>query len=517
MTEAAPENVEVLLVDDRPANLQALEAILTRPDYTLVFASSGAEALREVLEHDFAAMLIDVNMPYMDGFELASAIKGHTKYSAIPILFVTATPADRRHIFEAYRVGAVDYLEKPLDEHVVRSKVDVFVQLHRQRRELQRQAERLRVLEIDRVRLETERRYRNLAEAIPQIVWIASPAAEAEFVNAHWETATGMARDASLGHAWRAAMHPEDGQRFEDAWAKGSSGTEPIVTECRLLHPSHDPRWYLFRASPEIENGHTSRWLGTFTDVDDQKRAEQQARAAIAVRDEFLSVASHELRTPITPLQLHLQSLLKMAREEHWQASSEQRLSTAIRMTTRLNTLVDRLLDVSRISNGKLTISREELDLDDTLRELVDRFREEITRARCTVTLEAEACLRGSWDRLRIEQVVTNLLTNALKYAPGTPIEITAQRETDRAVVVVRDHGKGIDDAQLSRIFDRFERGVSTNHNGGLGLGLYIARQIVTAHGGTIRVESHPAGGAEFTVDLPLNEVTPSAITPSAA
>jgi PAS domain S-box-containing protein len=506
MHTPAPENVEVLLVDDRPANLQALEAILTRPDYTLVFASSGAEALRKVLEHDFAAMLIDVNMPYMDGFELATTIKAHSQYSTIPILFVTATPADRRHIFEAYRIGAVDYLEKPLDVHVVRSKVDVFVQLYRQRREIQRQAEQLRSLEVERVRNETARRYRNLAEAIPQIVWIASAAGAAEFVNQHWEVATGLSREASMGDRWRAALHEDDVVAFDEAWARAIASGQPVAAECRLLGRGGEARWYLFRASPEVEEGRIVRWLGTFTDVDDQKRAEHRAHAAIAIRDEFLSVASHELRTPITPLQLQLQSLLKMARSEGWEESTAGRLSSAIRQTTRLNSLVDSLLDVSRISNGKLALSREEFDLGDAVREIVDRFHEEATRARCTLSLEAEPRIRGSWDRMRVEQVVTNLLSNAVKYAAGTLIEVQVRRDRDRGVIVVRDHGGGIDGEHLPRIFDRFERAVSASNFGGLGLGLYIARQIVSAHGGVIKVDSVRDEGAAFTVELPLTD-----------
>jgi PAS domain S-box-containing protein len=501
--ESPPETVEVLLVDDRAANLQALEAILKRPDYSLVFAESGEEALRCILDHDFAAMLIDVNMPFMDGFELAATIKRHAHYSTIPILFVTATPADHRHIFEAYRVGAVDYLEKPLDEHVVRSKVAVFVQLHRQRREIARQGERLRILELERIRLEATRRYRNLAEAIPQIVWIATRDGEVEFVNRHWEAATGTPFEESLGARWRSALHEDDLARFDAAWARGVDQGGAIDLECRLATVDGGYRWYLFRASPEREDGVIARWLGTFTDVDDQKRAEQGARAAIALRDEFLSVASHELRTPLTPLQLQLQSLLRTVRAEGRGDAAESRIASAIRQTGRLNALVDNLLDVSRISNGRLTLAREDCDLAEVVREVAERFHEEVTRMNCRLTVDAPGPVRAWADRLRMEQVVTNLLSNAVKYAAGALITLQVKEQRDRCVLVVRDEGIGIEAGDLARIFERFERAVPANNYGGLGLGLYIARQIVAAHGGTIHAESTPNEGTTFTVELP--------------
>jgi PAS domain S-box-containing protein len=502
------ETAEVLLVDDRPANLQALAAILDRPEYSLVFAESGEVALKRILEHDFAAILIDVRMPGMDGFELASTIKRHAHYSHLPILFVTATAADHRHIFEAYRVGAVDYLEKPLEEHIVRAKVAVFVQLQRQRREIQRQAERLRALELDRIRNETSRRYRNLAEAIPQIVWIASPTGAAEFVNMHWERATGISCGMSLGSGWRAALHPDDAPRLDAAWDRSLADGGPIEAECRLVSAGGGHRWYLFRASPELDDGAVSRWLGTFTDVDDQKRAEQRAREAVALRDDFLSVASHELRTPLTPLQLQLQSLLKTMRAEGRQDQAAARITSAIRQTGRLNALVDSLLDVSRISNGKLTLSREDCDMTEIVREVAERFGEESKRAQCTVEVDAELPIRGRWDRLRIEQIVTNLLSNAIKYAAGTHIAVSAHQSGDRAVLVVHDQGIGISPEHLPRIFERFERAVPVTNYGGLGLGLYIAREIVAAHGGTIHAESRLSEGATFTVELPCHEPT---------
>jgi signal transduction histidine kinase/tetratricopeptide (TPR) repeat protein len=230
---------------------------------------------------------------------------------------------------------------------------------------------------------------------------------------------------------------------------------------------------------------------------------------AVQVRDEFLAIASHELKTPLTALRLHLEKIQRsMGRSR---PSAETTIETVTggvekisRQADRLTKLIDELLDVSRITAGHLTLQPESLDLARLLRDVVQRQGEEMKKAGCTVTLQAPPTLWGRWDALRVEQVMINLLTNALKYGPGKPIEVRLSNLPGAAQIEVQDQGIGLDPRDAARIFDRFERAVSASHYGGLGLGLYIARQIVEAHQGSIQVKSAPDRGATFTVTLPL-------------
>jgi signal transduction histidine kinase len=239
----------------------------------------------------------------------------------------------------------------------------------------------------------------------------------------------------------------------------------------------------------------------------DNARLYQQAQLAVSMRDEFLQVAAHELRTPITSLKLHLQSLLRAANTSGPPPSMEKlrtQLEAADRIAGKLNVLVSELLDISRITAGSLHLTLEEVDLSSVVREVASRFEGQAAQAGSQLHVAADTPLVGHWDRLRLEQVTANLLSNAIKYGAGTPVHIETGATGDRATLVVRDGGIGIEPEALPRLFGRFERAVSGRHYGGLGLGLYITREIVQALSGTVRVESAPGKGAAFTVELLL-------------
>ncbi|ATB31084.1 ATP-binding protein [Melittangium boletus] len=234
----------------------------------------------------------------------------------------------------------------------------------------------------------------------------------------------------------------------------------------------------------------------------DNARLYREAQEAIRLRDEFLSIASHELKTPLTSLRLQLSYL-----ERHLPSSAREqlgaKLDVAHRQARRLSQLITLLLDVGRIVTGRVSLERSAVDLTRMVREAMERLRDVFEQSGCPVTLNAPGPVVGHWDALRLEQVIVNLLTNAAKYGQGRPVTLTVREDDGMARLSVRDEGIGIAAEDLPRIFDRFERAVSVRHYGGLGLGLYISREIVESHGGRVSVESHPGQGSTFTVDLP--------------
>jgi len=245
--------------------------------------------------------------------------------------------------------------------------------------------------------------------------------------------------------------------------------------------------------------------------LDDERVQRAQAEEAVRLRNEFLMIASHELKTPLTTLQIELAALREGIPGAD--ARVARRLERAARNADRLSALVESLLDVSRIASGRLALKLERLELSAALSELVDGMRDVAARAGCALSFQAHGSIHGSWDRLRLEQVVMNLLSNAIKYGAGSPIAVSAWTDADDVVIEVADQGPGIPEEDLGRIFERFERAASLRHHGGLGLGLYLSRQIVAAQGGTISARNLREGGTCFTVRLPREAGDHAALT----
>jgi PAS domain S-box-containing protein len=235
--------------------------------------------------------------------------------------------------------------------------------------------------------------------------------------------------------------------------------------------------------------------------VEEQRIRIAQMQEAVRVRDEFLTIVSHELKTPLTALQLQLQSLLQ--RTDAMDQKVTSKLERANRSGDRLADLIESLLDMSRIATGRLVLDRETCDLAELVRQVAEDLRMAAAKAGSELELQLAGPISGVWDRVRLEQVVINLLANAIKYGAGAPITICLRLEEGEALLVVRDRGPGVPDSDRERIFGRFERAASTRNYGGLGIGLYVTREILTAHAGSIRVENAPGGGAEFIVRLP--------------
>ncbi|XXY52046.1 AAA family ATPase [Sorangium sp. So ce269] len=241
----------------------------------------------------------------------------------------------------------------------------------------------------------------------------------------------------------------------------------------------------------------------------DNARLFAEAQEAIARRDEFLLVASHELKTPLTSLKMQAYLVERLLPRYQRAEVAPERIEAAFqvlnRQIARLGHLINELLDVTRLNAGRLTLVRAPVDLAALAREVVERMGQQLAAASCPTQLDLDGPVVGHWDSSRLEQVLINLLSNAMKYGAGGPIHVVARGHGDRALLAVRDHGIGIAESDQARIFERFERAVSVRNFGGLGLGLYIVRWIVASHGGTIRVESEPGAGATFIVELPLH------------
>jgi PAS domain S-box-containing protein len=505
----------ILLVDDHPANVVALEAILEPLGHELVTASSGEEALRHLLRRDFALVLLDVQMAGLDGFETANLIKQRPRSRHIPIIFITAVGRDAAHVFRGYSQGAVDYLVKPFDPDILRSKAQVFVDLYLKGEQIKAQERILREHERAALERASEERYRRLLDGLPQSIWAAGADGQVTFWNRAGRDYHGHGAHVSSQESLWGSLHPDDRAAVGEAFREGRARQEPFERQLRLRRASDGSyRWHLARAVPEKgSDGAVVGWIATATDIDDQKKAEQTLRDAIGLREDFLSVASHELRTPLTSLRLELENLLRFSRRNVGEATEGivSRVTRIDAQASRLNHLIDELLDVSRIEAGRIELQIEEVDLAAVVEQVRARLADEALRRGCTLAVRAQGKATGAWDASRLDQVVTNLLTNAIKYGGGKPIEVTVEATADRAVLAIHDHGLGIPAEDQDRIFRRFERAASSRNYSGIGLGLWIVKQIVDALGGMVTVDSRPELGSTFTVELPRQRPAASA------
>lgn len=500
--------VDVLVTSGRRRELRALGQLLGAP-FRSELASSSREALLRTAERDFAAIVIDATSPALDGFALARAIRARQRTRRVPLIFVIERDADAPRIYRGKGFAPVDHVVRPVDRDVIRAKALASADLARRERrsaghteELERAARRARKLELTAAAAAADKRFANLTQAIPELVVTLDSAGSLEFCNRRWLEYTGLSIEHSRGRGWVLAIHPDDRRRSVRAWERSISSGEVLEIECRLRRGFDGAmRWHTCRALPERDDdGTIVGWLGTYSDSEELKRA-------IRARDEFLSIASHELRTPLTALKLRLESLAHTAAPDERAA---RRLNGAIRQTERLERLIDHLLDASRISAGRLVLERTAVSLGEIAGEVVGRAREQPGVTGQVFDLVIEGDVVGTWDRMRIEQVVENLISNALKYGGGRPVGVWVRGADDAVELTVSDHGIGIDAADLSRIFEQYERAEASQGQSGIGMGLYIARQIVQAHAGEIDVESRLGEGSSFRVVLPRSARPPT-------
>jgi signal transduction histidine kinase len=396
--------IQILIVDDEPKNLVVLETVLDDPDYRLVRAHSADEALLALVAEQFALLILDIRMPGMTGFELADVIKKRKKTAQVPIIFLTAYYSEDQHVLEGYGSGAVDYLHKPVNPQILRSKVAVFAELYRKNRDVA-SANAALVAEV-KERRNAEEQLRQLNETLEQRV-----------------------------------------------------------------------------------NDRT-----------------EELRQANRMKDEFLAMLGHELRNPLAAIMNAVQVM-------HGSAAHPARISKSValvdRQTRNLRRIVDDLLDVARVTRGKIELRREPADIGQIAAQAIDVVRSLLDRPEeIEIAVLSSSPLRVDADRTRLEQSIVNLLLNAIKFTTGNrQIRITVERQNLEAVVSISDNGIGIAPEMLSRIFDLFTQADRSldRTQGGLGIGLFICKRLIELHGGSIAAFSGGTGrGAVFEIRLPL-------------
>ncbi|MCU0548246.1 MAG: ATP-binding protein [Leptolyngbya sp. Prado105] len=506
--------VNILLVDDQPENLLALEAVLGKLGENLVQASSGEEALRCLLNQEFAVILLDVQMPGMDGFETANLIRSRARSQHTPIIFLTAFDSSDQGIFRGYSLGAVDYLIKPINSDILVSKVSVFADLFRKNAAVQLQSAQLTAMNAELRR--SEEQFRSLSASSPSGIFVIDPMGRCTYTNPRYHTVCGTSNQ-----NWCQCIHPEDRDRALFQWNAYLQEGGEFSEEFRLQSQDDRDPWVQVRSCPMFsQTGEAQGHVGTIEDITERKEAEvtraqvmreqlarQEAEVANRMKDEFLAVLSHELRTPLNSM-LGWVRLLRS--KQYDKKMFDRALETIERNAETQAQLVEDILDVSKIIRGKLRLNYRAIQLSAVIQAATDAVRPQIEAKSLLLETDFDPNLPSIWgDSTRLQQIVWNLLTNAVKFTPSEG-RITIRLTLDQAQmaqITVTDTGVGIDAEFLPQVFDRFRQADSTttrSHNG-LGLGLAIVRHLVEIHGGTIAASSPGIGlGATFIVRLPL-------------
>jgi PAS domain S-box-containing protein len=366
---------------------------------------------------------------------------------------------------------------------------------------------------------ESEARFKTITEALPQLVWSALPDGQTDYFNQRWYEYTGTAPDSNLG-AWTDLVHPADQPQVIASWSRSCSSGEPYEIDCRLRHHSGEYRWILGRALPVTdEAGRIRHWMGTCTDIHDNKVAQQQLAAANQRKDEFLAMLAHELRNPLAPISSAVQTLALVADEP----ARVRNLSGLIkRQVKHMTAIVDDLLDVSRVDRGLVEIAHKVVDLQQVLKSAAEQVMPLVQERQHELQLRTgKLPVHVMGDQVRLVQIVSNLLQNAAKYTPpGGRILLELSTDQQAACIKVSDNGNGIAAGLLPHVFELFTQGSRTpdRAQGGLGLGLGLVRSVVELHGGSVDAYSGGAGqGSTFTVLLPLAHSDQASAEPAPA
>ncbi|MBI4346883.1 MAG: response regulator [Elusimicrobia bacterium] len=475
--------VKLLLVDDQPANLLALASTLESPALELVLAHSGQDALRWLLREEFAVVLLDVQMPGLDGFETAQLIRQRERTGHVPIIFVTAVNTTDTHVTRGYRLGAVDYIFKPLVPEILKAKVQAFVELFRKQRELR----------------QSEERYRAVFSSVGEAILAVSDDTE-RIVDAN-EAAIGLF---GYGRQELVGLHLD---RLDAPGDKPGAATPAAVNGSVRWQRRKDGKVFpaeITEAPAQLDTG--PAMIVVIRDVTERLQAAeaQQLRERDRMQREFVANVSHELRTPIAAIKGFSETLRRGAIDD-----DRNRLRFVRTIEThadRLAALVEDLLTLAAIESGRDVPQPKVVELEAFTRELVLSMSPLSGRRRVGIDLQLVDA-RLFVDAKHLSQVLQNLVDNAIKYnRPGGRVRVEAVLERDAVRVAVKDSGIGIPPDELPHIFTRFHRSARAKELAirGTGLGLHIVKHIVEANGGRVWAESVPEQGSTFYFTVPL-------------
>lgn len=496
----------VLNIDDNEIGRYAKSRMLKAAGFDVLEGATGAEALQMTFVHRPDLVLLDVRLPDIDGFEVCRRLKLDPRMRHIPVLQVSATYVGMEHRIQGLEIGADAYLTAPMEQPVLLATIRSL----------------LRARDAERKASESEFYHREMIASLPQLVWTCREDGSCDYVSPQWLEFTGRSPGEDLGDGWMEMVLPEDRERVEGAWMTSVAQRTPFEAEYRIRGADGGYRWFTARGRPIADDtGRVTRWFGTCTDIDELKQvqhdlaaAKEKAERATAVaeeaslaKDHFMAVLSHELRTPLTPVLVTVALLLHDPALDPETRRSLEVIRRNVELEARL---IDDLLDLTRISRGKIALEKQRVDMCQVIHRALGVCMPDIEARGLELRVDegSEAPYWIEADPGRLEQVFWNLLKNAIKFTPrGGSIRVRCWAEEGSAAAEVSDSGRGMDPQDLERLFNAFEQAENsiTRQYGGLGLGLTISRNLLELHGGTIEARSLGQDqGASFIVRLPL-------------
>ncbi|CAM4065678.1 response regulator [Flavobacterium antarcticum] len=520
----------ILIVDDIDANLIALQKTLEVHRLKVETANSGEEALKKILKFDYSLIILDVQMPGMDGFEVAEILAQSNRTKDIPVLFLSAISKEKKYISRGYASGAVDYITKPVDPDLLILKVKSFLKISEQQQELKRIQEMLfKEVEIRKAaqeKLSEEmHQLQFVLESVPQMAFVLSKDGALEYVNKQWS-------DYSNDVNQFPTKHPDDSEIW-NKWKQHLMQGKEFQSEIRLQHlSSSEYRYFMMKIVPIQPSGSITKWVGTFTDIHQQKITNESLEKMVLKRtkeltiknedlefsnhelQQFAWVVSHDLKEPIRKIEM----IVKMIKDRFIEKDSPavDYIDRAVNSARRMRLLIDDLLVYARLS---AQVDCEPTDLNVVIKEVLDDLDAEMHPKQPTITVAILPEIMGIPSQLR--QVFQNLIGNALKFTkPGVPpiISVTWQQIADRSIdspedpngkfckIIVTDNGIGFDESMLHKIFIIFQSLNNRQVYEGTGIGLAIAKKIIEKHNGIITAKSKIDEGSSFIVILPLKK-----------
>ncbi|GGR92600.1 sensor histidine kinase [Deinococcus sedimenti] len=517
---------KVLIVDDQDSKRIGLAAALDQLGHEVVMASSGREALRYLLTHEVAVILLDVRMPELDGFETAALIRTRRQSETTPIIFVTAYTHAESDMLSGYTHGAVDFIFSPIQPEILRAKVQVFVDLYRHAHLAQAHERRLRDLEAQQARLELHKLSSALEQSADPVV-ITDALGHVEYVNAAFSANVGR-RAADLTGRPLATLHPaaEGSTDLQALWAQVRAGHVQRA-EVTYHRPDGAPYHQATTVTPLTdETGAVTHFIITGHDVSERKRLEAEMQALNAslearvrertaqlqeVNEEIEAYAysiSHDLRTPLRHI-MSFADLLARSAGETLPAKSRAHLERIRSSAHRMSELIDRLLDFARTGRHQLTL--QPIELGTLLDELISDYQRDPTAP--PIRWEVAPLPTVTADLISLRELLGNLISNAVKYARdaegGPHIQVQATQTGGFHHVSVTDNGVGFDMAYSHKLFTVFQRLHTYDRFEGHGVGLAHVKRIIVRHGGTVRAHSAEGQGATFTFTLPVEPISP--------